>query len=73
MKTKALAVLALAVALVTGSALGQHKGGKDERRPPPQQMKKEDRQRMREDVREAYRFYHVPTSNTAAGLLCLES
>jgi protocatechuate 4,5-dioxygenase, beta chain len=23
-------------------------------------------------VREAYRFYHVPTSNTAAGLLCLE-
>jgi len=25
-----------------------------------------------DDVREAYRFYHVPTSNTAAGLLCLE-
>jgi protocatechuate 4,5-dioxygenase beta chain len=23
-------------------------------------------------VREAYRFYHVPTSNTASGLLCLE-
>jgi len=26
-----------------------------------------------DDVREAYRFYHVPTSNTASGLLCLES
>ena len=26
-----------------------------------------------EDVREAYRWYHVPTSNTASGLLCLES
>ena len=25
-----------------------------------------------EKVREAYRFYHVPTSNTASGLLCLE-
>jgi protocatechuate 4,5-dioxygenase beta chain len=25
-----------------------------------------------ENVREAYRFYHVPTSNTAAGLLCME-
>jgi len=24
-------------------------------------------------VREAYRFYRVPTSNTAAGLLCLEA
>jgi len=23
-------------------------------------------------VREAYRFYRVPTSNTASGLLCLE-
>jgi len=26
-----------------------------------------------DDVREAYRWYHVPTSNTASGLLCLES
>ncbi|MBC8028452.1 MAG: protocatechuate 3,4-dioxygenase [Steroidobacteraceae bacterium] len=25
------------------------------------------------NVREAHRFYHVPASNTAAGLLCLES
>ena len=24
-------------------------------------------------VREAYRFYHVPTSNTASGLLCMEA
>jgi hypothetical protein len=23
-------------------------------------------------VREAYRFYRVPTSNTASGLLCME-
>jgi protocatechuate 4,5-dioxygenase beta chain len=27
---------------------------------------------MGDQVREAYRFYHVPTSNTAAGLLCVE-
>jgi len=26
-----------------------------------------------EHVREAFRYYHVPTSNTAAGLLCLDS
>jgi protocatechuate 4,5-dioxygenase beta chain len=26
-----------------------------------------------DNVREAYRFYHVPTSNTAAGLLCLDA
>ena len=27
---------------------------------------------MGDKVREAYRFYHVPTSNTASGLLCVE-
>ena len=26
-----------------------------------------------DNVREAHRWYHVPTSNTASGLLCLES
>jgi hypothetical protein len=55
-KTKALAVLALAVALAAGSALGQNKGGRDERKQPPQrQMKQEDRQRIHDDVRDAYR------------------
>jgi len=47
--------LAFAFTIVMGSAFGQHKGGKDERKPPPRQMKQEDRQRMREDVRDAYR------------------
>ena len=48
-------MLALVLALSLGSAFAQQKGGKNERKAPPQQMKQEDRQRMREDVRDAYR------------------
>src|ERR1044071_6834596 len=47
--------LAFALATAMGFASAQHKGGKDERRTPPQQMKQEDRQRMRDDMRDAYR------------------
>ena len=50
---KALAVL-LAFVVATGTAFAQRERG-DNRQRPAQAMSKDDRQRMREDMREVYR------------------
>jgi hypothetical protein len=48
-------ILALLVGLMLFAPLAAQQGRSDERKPPPRQMKQEERDRMRNDMRDAYR------------------
>jgi hypothetical protein len=51
--------LLVAFALCAAPALAQQGRG-DQRKPPPRQMKQEERERMRNDMRDAYRQRQEP-------------